>query len=79
LRLIIAALETCCREGELLSLQWSDVSLDRRELFLRAAKTKDREDRVIPISRRLRAVFRGESSETAKCGWGSWVLPTKRG
>ncbi len=56
-RLIIAALETCCREGELLSLQWCDVSLDRGELTLRAAKTKDREDRVIPISRRLRGVL----------------------
>ena len=56
-RLIIAALETCCREGELLSLQWCDVSLDRGELTLRAAKTKDREDRVIPISRRLRAAL----------------------
>jgi integrase len=56
-RLIIAALETCCREGELLSLQWCDVSLDRGELTLRAAKTKDREDRVVPISRRLRGVL----------------------
>jgi integrase len=56
-RLIIAALETCCREGELLSLQWCDVSLDRGEITLRAAKTKDREDRVIPISQRLRGVL----------------------
>ncbi len=56
-RLIIAALETCCREGELLSLQWRDVSLDRGELILRATKTKDREDRVVPISQRLRAVL----------------------
>jgi len=56
-RLIIAALETCCREGELLSLQWGDVSMERNEIVLRAAKTKDREDRIIPISRRLRAVL----------------------
>jgi integrase len=56
-RLIIVALETCGREGELVSLQWCDVSLDRGELTLRVAKTKDREDRVIPISRRLRGVL----------------------
>lgn len=31
-RLIIAALETGCRLGELLKLQWQDVDLDRREL-----------------------------------------------
>jgi len=56
-RLIIAALETCCRLGELLSLQWRDVSLERGEIVLRAEKTKDREDRIIPVSGRLRAVL----------------------
>ena len=35
-RLIIAALETGCRKGELLSLQWQDVSL-ARGLVTRAA------------------------------------------
>ena len=33
-RLIIAALETGCRRGELLSLQWQDVSLSRGEIML---------------------------------------------
>lgn len=55
--LIIAALETCCREGELLGLQWADVSLARGEIVLRAEQTKDRETRIIPVSRRLRAVL----------------------
>jgi len=56
-RLIIAALETCCRQGELLSLQWRDVSLGRREIILRAQKTKTTTDRIIPISDRLEAVI----------------------
>ncbi len=56
-RIIIAALETCCRQGELLSLQWRDVSLARGELILRANKTKTATDRIIPISDRLRAVL----------------------
>jgi integrase len=56
-RFIIAALETCCRNNELLSLQWRDVSLGRREIMLRAAKTKTSTDRVIPISDRLQAVL----------------------
>lgn len=56
-QLIIAALETCCRQGELLSLQWGDVSLDRGEITLKAQKTKTREHRVIPISQRLRGVL----------------------
>jgi hypothetical protein len=55
--LIIAALESCCREGELLTLQWTDVSLARDEMTIRAENAKDREDRTIPISSRLRWVF----------------------
>ena len=56
-RLIVAAIETGCRQGELLSLQWEDVSLERRELRIRAEKAKDREDRYIPISTRLHTVL----------------------
>jgi integrase len=37
-RLIIGALETGCRRGELLSFQWQDVSLTRNELTIRAEK-----------------------------------------
>ena len=54
---IVAALETCCRQGELLSLRWADVSLVRSEVVLRPEHTKDREKRVIPISSRLRDVL----------------------
>jgi integrase len=56
-RVIIAALETCCRLGELLQLQWRDVSLARGEIHLRGEKTKTRTDRIIPISTRLRGVL----------------------
>jgi integrase len=45
--LIIAALETGCRRGELLSLQWSQV---RGDLFLPAGKTKAKKPRRVPIS-----------------------------
>ena len=55
--LIVAALETCCRRGELLSLQWADVSLSRGELTIRAEKAKDAESRVLPVSARLRPVL----------------------
>jgi integrase len=56
-RLILAALETGCRRGELLSLQWLHVSLSRGELMLRAENTKPRKPRVLPISPCLRAVL----------------------
>lgn len=55
--LIVAALETCARQGELLTLQWGDVSLERGEIVLRAEHTKDRENRILPISNRLRQVL----------------------
>ena len=55
--LIIAAIETCCRRGELLNLQWRDVSMQRGELMIRAEHAKDGETRVLPISARLAAVL----------------------
>jgi integrase len=44
-RLIIAALTTGCRRGELLSLQWGDVDLRRGRLCIRAENAKDGESR----------------------------------
>lgn len=57
--LIEAALETGCRRGELLSLQWANVRLDgaRPAIVLVAQKTKTRTQREVPISARLRAVL----------------------
>src|SRR5262249_45978355 len=55
--LIVAALETGCRRGELLRLQWGDVNLAEKELTIRAENAKDRDVRTIPISARLAAVL----------------------
>lgn len=52
--LVVAALETACRLGELLSLQWHQV---RGDLFLPGGKTKAKKPRRIPISTVLRAVL----------------------
>jgi integrase len=54
---IIAMLDTACRPGEILSLQWVDVSLTRRELRIRAENEKTRRERIIPISARLLATL----------------------
>lgn len=52
--LIVAALETGCRRGELLSLQWLQV---REDLFLPAGKTKAKKPRRVPISTVLQKVL----------------------
>lgn len=69
LRAIVeAALETGCRKGELLSLQWSQVEgmtlrgtqicwMPRAVLVLTAVKTKTKRDRRIPISSRLKGLL----------------------
>jgi integrase len=49
--LIVAALETGCRLGELLTLQWHQVGVD---LSLPAGKTKAKKPRRVPISSVLR-------------------------
>jgi integrase len=50
---LIAMLDTAARPGEILSLQWKDVNLERRELVIRAEKSKTRTERMVPISTRL--------------------------
>ncbi len=50
-----AAIETGMRRGEILGLRWRDVQ--PREIRLRAAQTKTRTGRTIPISTRLAAIL----------------------
>lgn len=63
--LIIAALETACRRGELLALRWADVDTDRRELVIRAETAKDEDRRVLPITARLVAVLEMAKTDPA--------------
>jgi integrase len=69
--LIIAALETCCRRGELLNLQWRDVSLERGELLIRAENAKDDDTRILPISGRLLAVLKMAQTDPAGDDYGA--------
>ncbi len=65
---ITAMLDTACRPGEILSLQWRDVSLERRELTIRAEKEKTRRERIIPISTRLMAILEMRRPDPAGAG-----------
>jgi integrase len=58
--IVEAAIETGCRRGELLSLQWwqvKDLASVNPRLDLPAWKTKTAKDRVVPISDRLKAIL----------------------
>ena len=55
--MFVAAIETGCRVGELLSLLWADVSLNRGWVRIRAETAKGDKYREIPISTRLKGVL----------------------
>jgi integrase len=49
---IIAACDTGCRKGELLSLRWCDVDFEGNRLIIHAANTKTLRARDVPLSTR---------------------------
>jgi integrase len=55
--LIMAALETGMRRGELLALRWRDVKWEADALLLPAEITKTAQPRDVPVTRRLKAVL----------------------
>lgn len=56
-RLIVAALETGCRRGELLRLQWRHVDMTRGRLNIPREITKTDEGRTVVVSARLRSIL----------------------
>jgi integrase len=64
--LFIAALESGCRIGELLALQWRQVDRASAQITLVNTTTKTTRTRTIPITARLRAVM--EMRRTAPDG-----------
>lgn len=51
--LVIAALDTGMRKGELLKLRWNQVDLDARVIHIQAFHTKTMTARDVPVSQRL--------------------------
>ena len=51
--LIIFAIETGCRRGEIQSVKWSAVNFDRRFITIESANTKTLRSRMVPMSARL--------------------------
>jgi integrase len=53
--LILIAIETGLRQGELVKLMWSDVDLDSR--LLKVKETKNGEDRAVPLSNKSLSIL----------------------
>ena len=53
--LLILAIETAMRRGELLALEWQDIDFERRELLIRRSKTG--RSRTIPLTQRAHATL----------------------
>ncbi len=51
--LLIAAIDTGMRRGEMLKLRWSEVNLEGRKIHVRAFNTKTMKARNVPIAQRL--------------------------
>lgn len=70
--LVLLAMTTGCRRGEILGLRWADVDLQRG--FLRLAKTKNGERRAVPVPsialEELRTWGQGQPA-------GAWVIPRR--
>jgi integrase len=52
--LVLTALDTAMRRGELFQLRWSDVDLDNNLIFVRATTTKTQTQRVVGITPRVK-------------------------
>ena len=53
--LLICALDTAMRRGEIFKLRWADIKFERDEIFIPQTNTKTEESRTVGITPRLRA------------------------
>ena len=51
--MIVAALDTGMRRGEITSQRWEDIDFPRKLLFVTRSKTPEGESREIPLTERL--------------------------
>lgn len=71
--IVIMALNTGMRRGEILNLKWSDIDMDSRTITLR--RTKNNEIRMIPINKELHNVLVSLGQQTD----GNYVFPNSDG
>ena len=71
---VLLSLNTGLRAGELRQLRWADIAADWSQLILRAATTKSKKARTIPLNREAKAVLKqlqGQSNSKR------WLFPNR--
>jgi len=76
--LVHLAAVTGMRRGELLSLHWQDVDLERGYLVVRAANSKTSEGRTVPLNGEAREVLRSFSNRSSDRVFPFRSFPRKR-
>ncbi len=78
--LIRMALNTGCRRGELLGLEWSRVNMKANTLQLGGENTKNGKPRIVPLNQEAQAALANRSKyRAAHCPETPWVFCTKGG
>lgn len=75
--LIIFAVDTGMRKGEMLSLMPGDINVTARTITVRATTTKTLQPRIVPISRRLLAYLRPLMTRAQRRGPSAPIFPHK--
>lgn len=76
---VLLAMNTGLRRGELLALDWSDINLDARMLTVRRENAKSGKQRHVPLNAEALAVLKQWMSQTAGVGSVFGVASVKSG